>query len=208
MGYFANGTAGEDFQCRFCFQCANWRLDEQNPDRGEGCPVWDAHLIAGSQHPEHAKNERDRGAAETTRMLLGVLIGVERRLAVRHLHHQVVGIDVQAVLALALRGDQHELAAAVGVVGLAAEGALDQLALGAGLDLESLNLMLEALGDFVDGTPVLREILSATASCIASSTGTRGSLKPTQAPATRFGRIRMNQPSVLFCVVPVLPATR
>jgi hypothetical protein len=78
MGYFANGTAGEDFQCRFCFQCANWRLDEQNPDRGEGCPVWDAHLIAGSQHPEHAKNERDRGAAETTRMLLGVLIEITK----------------------------------------------------------------------------------------------------------------------------------
>ena len=36
---------------------------------------------------------------------------------------------------------------------------------------------------------------------------TRLSLKPTQAPATSCGCIRMNQPSVLSCVVPVLPAT-
>ena len=36
---------------------------------------------------------------------------------------------------------------------------------------------------------------------------TRLSLKPTHAPATSCGCMRMNQPSVLFCVVPVLPAT-
>jgi MFS family permease len=36
---------------------------------------------------------------------------------------------------------------------------------------------------------------------------TRLSLKPTHAPATRLGCIRMNQPSVLSWVVPVLPAT-
>ncbi len=32
------------------------------------------------------------------------------------------------------------------------------------------------------------------------------SLKPTLAPATSCGFIMMNQPSVLSCVVPVLPA--
>ena len=35
----------------------------------------------------------------------------------------------------------------------------------------------------------------------------RLSLKPTHAPATSCGCIKMNQPSVLSCVVPVLPAT-
>src|SRR5215470_20089149 len=36
---------------------------------------------------------------------------------------------------------------------------------------------------------------------------TRESLKPTHAPATNRGCIKINQPSVFFCVVPVLPAT-
>ena len=72
MGYFPNGTAGMDFQERFCLRCVNHRdLDD---GRGEGCAVWDAHLIAPSQHPEHAKSEFERGQAEATQLLLGVLI--------------------------------------------------------------------------------------------------------------------------------------
>lgn len=74
MGYFSNGTEGMSFQSRFCFRCANYRTDEKHPERGEGCPVWDAHLLAGSQHPEHAKSDHDRGEAKATAMLLGVLI--------------------------------------------------------------------------------------------------------------------------------------
>ena len=36
---------------------------------------------------------------------------------------------------------------------------------------------------------------------------TRESLKPTHDPATSRGCIKINQPSVFFCVVPVFPAT-
>lgn len=43
MGYFSNGSEGLDFQGQFCFQCVNWRdLDD---GRGEGCPIWDLHLL-------------------------------------------------------------------------------------------------------------------------------------------------------------------
>lgn len=43
MGYFSNGTEGMAFQERYCFHCRNWRDLEDG--RGEGCPIWDAHLL-------------------------------------------------------------------------------------------------------------------------------------------------------------------
>jgi hypothetical protein len=42
MGYFPNGTAGSDFEQRFCSHCINM------PDSDSaGCPVWAAHLFFG-----------------------------------------------------------------------------------------------------------------------------------------------------------------
>jgi hypothetical protein len=38
MAYFPNGTAGMDFQARFCDRCAN-------ADKDGMCAIWDAHMI-------------------------------------------------------------------------------------------------------------------------------------------------------------------
>ena len=38
MAYFANGTAGMDYQARYCDKCAN-------ADDNGMCAIWDAHLI-------------------------------------------------------------------------------------------------------------------------------------------------------------------
>ena len=43
MGYFSNGTEGMAYQERYCLKCRHWR--DLRDGRGEGCPVWDAHLI-------------------------------------------------------------------------------------------------------------------------------------------------------------------
>jgi hypothetical protein len=74
VGHFSNGTEGEGFVASYCSRCVNWRRDENDPDRGEGCAVWDAHLIAGNQFPEHARTDEERGAATATQMLLEILI--------------------------------------------------------------------------------------------------------------------------------------
>lgn len=41
MGYFSNGTEGEDYQARYCSRCIH-----ENAAKGIGCPVWNLHLIA------------------------------------------------------------------------------------------------------------------------------------------------------------------
>lgn len=44
MGYFSNGTEGEIYRATYCENCVHWRLDEAEPERGYGCPIWDLHL--------------------------------------------------------------------------------------------------------------------------------------------------------------------
>ena len=42
MGYFSNGSEGDNYQYHYCEQCKNWiDLDD---NRGAGCPIWDMHL--------------------------------------------------------------------------------------------------------------------------------------------------------------------
>ena len=41
MGYFANGTEGELYRERYCYQCAHY--SDYSDDE---CPVWDAHLMS------------------------------------------------------------------------------------------------------------------------------------------------------------------
>lgn len=41
MGYFPNGTAGLNYQAEFCERCVHGQ------DEGQGCAVWDAHLMRG-----------------------------------------------------------------------------------------------------------------------------------------------------------------
>lgn len=43
MGYFSNGTEGEIYQERFCFNCVNWQ--DKDDGRGPGCAIWDVHLL-------------------------------------------------------------------------------------------------------------------------------------------------------------------
>lgn len=45
--YFSNGTEGEMFQERNCFQCLHWK---DNADHEEVCQVWFAHeLFSGDK---------------------------------------------------------------------------------------------------------------------------------------------------------------
>jgi len=44
MAYFANGTAGIDFEQRYCSRCVH-----MGPEDGPGCPVWAAHLLFSYQ---------------------------------------------------------------------------------------------------------------------------------------------------------------
>lgn len=44
MGYFPNGTSGMRYQEEYCENCWNWR--DLNDDRGQGCPIWDWHMLA------------------------------------------------------------------------------------------------------------------------------------------------------------------
>ena len=43
MAYFSNGTEGDMYMEKYCEKCVNWR--EGRGGFGEGCPVWDVHLI-------------------------------------------------------------------------------------------------------------------------------------------------------------------
>lgn len=41
MGYFPNGTAGMDYEARYCNRCAHGPI--ARPD--DGCAVWLAHML-------------------------------------------------------------------------------------------------------------------------------------------------------------------
>lgn len=43
MAYFPNGTSGMVYQEKYCFKCRNYR--DKGDGRGEGCTIWDAHLL-------------------------------------------------------------------------------------------------------------------------------------------------------------------
>ena len=45
MGYFANGTAGMDYQEKYCVKCVHWR--SRGKATFESCPVWDLHQEYG-----------------------------------------------------------------------------------------------------------------------------------------------------------------
>ncbi|MHC5059297.1 MAG: hypothetical protein ACYTKD_31980, partial [Planctomycetota bacterium] len=45
MAYFPNGTAGMSFVAQNCDFCAQWKAREDYPGDGEGCPVWDVHIL-------------------------------------------------------------------------------------------------------------------------------------------------------------------
>jgi hypothetical protein len=40
MGYFSNGTEGEDYQQKWCSRCLH-----ENVEKYIGCPVWNLHLL-------------------------------------------------------------------------------------------------------------------------------------------------------------------
>ena len=47
MGYFSNGSEGDDYQLRVCSGCAHHEMDG-------GCPVWNLHM---DHNYEEANNE-------------------------------------------------------------------------------------------------------------------------------------------------------
>ncbi len=45
MGYFSNGSEGDNFRERYCEHCIHW-VDEKD-ELGAGCPIMDAHVLYG-----------------------------------------------------------------------------------------------------------------------------------------------------------------
>ena len=58
MGYFSNGSEADDYQEKYCMKCLNWkeRNDEYN---GDGCPIWDAHLMGNYTFCNHDDSPLD-----------------------------------------------------------------------------------------------------------------------------------------------------
>ena len=58
MAYFPNGTSGMIFAAENCDHCSQWKEREGYLGVGEGCPIYDVHLLyqgdsdAGPQMPE------------------------------------------------------------------------------------------------------------------------------------------------------------
>lgn len=46
MAYFPNGSSVQAFKGEFCHNCKHWKIDVKAPERGEGCPIMDAHILA------------------------------------------------------------------------------------------------------------------------------------------------------------------
>ncbi len=42
MGYFSNGSEGDDYMARYCARCVEWC--DRGDGGGVGCPVMDLHL--------------------------------------------------------------------------------------------------------------------------------------------------------------------
>lgn len=59
MGYFSNGTEGEMYMARWCERCVHWRDDKDG--RGDGCPIWDLHLLYN--YDQHKKPSTERALA-------------------------------------------------------------------------------------------------------------------------------------------------
>jgi hypothetical protein len=45
MAYFSNSTEGMIYQDQHCSKCVNWRDNPAHQGGGEGCPVWDLHIL-------------------------------------------------------------------------------------------------------------------------------------------------------------------
>ena len=57
MGHFSNGSEGEGYLNHFCFNCKEWR--DRKDGKGEGCPIWDVHLLYVYNAKDEAKEILD-----------------------------------------------------------------------------------------------------------------------------------------------------
>ncbi len=76
MAYFPNGTAGSAFQASFCDHCANFRDRPDRAEDGEGCPVYDLHLLLDQGKCRAVGGSADSadGGLAVTRFVLDFLI--------------------------------------------------------------------------------------------------------------------------------------
>ena len=79
MAYFPNGTAGEFFTEQWCMHCRNWRERPERPEVGEGCPVYDLHILLDQYkccNADPSPNAKD-GGDRVTKFVLDFLIADE-----------------------------------------------------------------------------------------------------------------------------------
>ena len=72
MAYFPNSTAGMDFEDRYCCRCVNYRERKWMHVEGDGCPIWDLHLLLdqyGACNAEPSVAPQDGGLAVTKYVL-------------------------------------------------------------------------------------------------------------------------------------------
>lgn len=66
MAYFPNGTSGMVFISQNCDFCSQWRERESDyPANGEGCPVWDVHIVSGYPETDEVRKLLDMLISDT-----------------------------------------------------------------------------------------------------------------------------------------------
>jgi len=58
MAYFPNGTSGDIYMEKFCFQCRNWKSREDEDKDNEGCPIIDVHFSVNYTQCRNEKIKR------------------------------------------------------------------------------------------------------------------------------------------------------
>jgi len=73
MAYFSNGTEGMGYQEIYCMKCRQYK-ERPGYMNGEGCPVWDLHLLLDQYQACNAEPNSEGTGLEVTAFVLDLLI--------------------------------------------------------------------------------------------------------------------------------------
>jgi hypothetical protein len=77
VAYFSNGSEGEGYQAAWCHDCRNYRRRTEMEDKGitgEGCPVYDLHLLLDQAAACNAEENAEGETEEIHAFVLNYLI--------------------------------------------------------------------------------------------------------------------------------------
>ena len=91
MGYFSNGSEGEDYQAKYCARCVH-----ENMKTGRGCPIWNLHLLHNYDDCNNPKSylhfliPRDHEKCGNERCTMFVDRGLLSNLALEKFEHDAL----------------------------------------------------------------------------------------------------------------------